>query len=59
MNLTKNCKISITEPVFSGSYRRPKFVGERTIVGTIVRDSYGAQSGQHTFTVSVVHAPGS
>ena len=58
MNLTQNCKISITEPVFSGSHRRPKFVGERTIVGKIVRDSYGAQSGQHTFTVLVESASG-
>ena len=56
-----NCKgdavtgdeIAFVEAVFEGSYRSPKYVGERTIFGRIVKDSYGAEKQQHTFTILV------
>ena len=37
--------------VFEGSYRRPIFVENETIHAQIVKDSYGADRQQHTFTL--------
>lgn len=39
------------EPVFTGSFRNAKLAGYSWNAGRILRDSYGAQSGQHTFTI--------
>lgn len=36
---------------FSGSYSRPKFDGFELITGEIVRESYGRDKQQHTFTL--------
>ena len=46
------------EGVFSGSYRKPKFQGNRTNVGLVVADSYGSKKQQHTFTVKVTESSG-
>ena len=46
------------EAVFSGSWRRPKYAGSRTIEARIVADSYGAEKQQHTFTLEVIAAAG-
>tara|TARA_R110000744_G_scaffold107297_2_gene203795 strand:- start:11 stop:604 length:594 start_codon:yes stop_codon:yes gene_type:complete len=58
MNLTTGTKIKIDESVFEGSWKRPKYAGDRTIVGTIIKDSYGNLRGQHTFTIEVESADG-
>lgn len=58
MNLTTNTRIQFTEAVFSGNYRKPRFEGERTIIGTIVKESYGNARGQHTFTILVEEVTG-
>lgn len=50
--------IEFTENVFGGSYKKPKFLGERTIIATIVKDSYGLEKQQHTFTLIVVKSTG-
>ena len=42
------------EAVFTGSFRNPKYVGDRTILATVKKESYGADKGQHTFTL-IVH----
>ena len=55
--VTGDC-IRWTEAVFTGSHRRPKFVGERTIEAEVVADSYGAAKQQHTFSLLVVRAEG-
>ena len=48
--------IRFTEAVFAGSYRKPKFKGERVVEALVVRDSYGEAKQQHTFTpVSYTH----
>ena len=57
-DLTKGTRIRFTEPVFEGSYKKSRFVGNRTIEGTILKDSYGAKRGQHTFTIEVHSAEG-
>jgi len=36
---------------FRGRSRGAKFVGHKRLSGTILRHSYGAERGQHTFTV--------
>jgi hypothetical protein len=53
MDLTKNCVIKFTEAVFIGTYPKAKFSHEREIIGTIINDSYGAKTGQHTFSILV------
>ena len=50
--------ILFTEGVFSGSYRKPRFVGERRIAARIVKDSYGSAKQQHTFTIEVIASDG-
>ena len=51
-------KIKIEEPVFGGSYRKPKFLGNREFIGEIIKESYGGLRGQHTFTLEVKEATG-
>lgn len=50
--------IRFTERIFSGSFRNAKFVGERTVTATILKESYGDLKGQHTFTLQVLHSTG-
>ena len=57
-NLVAGMKIEISEPVFAGSFRNPKFLGNRQIIGQIVKESYGNKRGQHTFTIDVESAEG-
>ena len=37
--------------IFSGTYKRPKFEGYELVEAVIIKESYGKQSGQHTFTL--------
>jgi hypothetical protein len=37
--------------IFEGSWRRPIFVENETIHAEIIKDSYGADRQQHTFTL--------
>ena len=46
-------RIKWTETVWGGSHRRPHALGERTLVAVVLRESYGAKTGQHTFTLEV------
>ena len=57
-DLVQGMKVKFVQPVFGGSWKRPQFLGERTIVATIIKDSYGSKRGQHTFTLSVESATG-
>ena len=58
MDLIVGAKIKFTESVFGGSWKSPYFLGSRTITGTILKESYGAKRGQHTFTILVHSAEG-
>lgn len=66
MEFTINCTgdvvagdtIRFTEAVFGGSHRKPRYLGEREITAEVVRDSYGADKQQHTFTISVLACTG-
>ncbi len=57
-DLTTGCTIRFTENVYSGNYPNAVYEGERTIEGLIVKESYGAKTGQHTFTIKVSSADG-
>ncbi len=46
-------EIRFDRAIFSGSWRNPKFAGFEQIIGTIVRDSYGTEKQQHTFTIEL------
>ena len=48
------CKLVIEKPYFNGSYRNAKFAGIQTIKVEVLRHSYGAIKGQHTFTLEVI-----
>lgn len=50
--------IKWTEAVFTGSFRKPKFTGERTITARVERESYGAKKQQHTFSLTVIESEG-
>lgn len=50
--------VTFDEAVFAGSYRKPKFVGTRTISATVAKDSYGAGKQQHTFTLLITGSAG-
>ena len=53
-SLTRDCIVQVKEPYFSGTYRNAKFEGERFYEGTIIKESYGSGSGQHTFTIEII-----
>ena len=57
-DLVQGMKVKFAQPVFGGSWKRPQYLGERIIVATILKDSYGSKRGQHTFTLSVESATG-
>jgi hypothetical protein len=50
--------IEFTEAVFGGSYRKPTFLGERTVRAHVTKDSYGAGKQQHTFSMEVIDSDG-
>ena len=58
MDLDIGSKIKFTEGVFGGSWKNPYYLGSRTITGTILKESYGAKRGQHTFSIQVHDAEG-
>lgn len=51
-------EILFSEAVFSGSYRNAKYLGDRRIAARIVKDSYGADKQQHTFSLVVIASDG-
>jgi len=46
-------EVRFDRATFSGSYRRPTFDGFELITGKIVKDSYGKERQQHTFTLQL------
>lgn len=50
--------VLFAEGVFGGSLRQPAFEGYRWIKAEVVKDSYGADKQQHTFTLKVLGSDG-
>lgn len=46
-------EVSFDRATFTGSFRNAKFAGFERITGKIVRDSYGRDKQQHTFTIQL------
>lgn len=46
-------EVRFERAIFSGSYRRPNFIGTEIVEGVIIKDSYGAGKQQHTFTLEL------
>ena len=46
-------EVSFERATFSGSFRNAKFAGFERVSGRIIKDSYGADRQQHTFTLAL------
>lgn len=59
INATGDCvtgdEVRFERATFSGSYRNAKFTGFEMITGRIVKDSYGRDKQQHTFTIEMAN----
>lgn len=44
-------KVRFERAIFSGNFKKPKFERFELITGEIIKDSYGADKQQHTFTL--------
>ena len=44
-------EVCFSRAKFTGSFRNAKFAGYEIVTGKIVKDSYGADKQQHTFTL--------
>lgn len=51
-------RIRFTEAVFGGTFRRPQYIGDRTVEAEVLRDSYGKVEQQHTFTIRIIRCEG-
>ncbi len=56
MNLTAGTIVKFEEAIFTGSYKKPKFSHTATHTVRILRESYGARRGQHSFTLEVIES---
>lgn len=50
--------IVFEEAVFEGSFRKPRFAGDRKIAAHVLKDSYGADKQQHTFSLEIIWCRG-
>tara|TARA_R100000808_G_scaffold468_2_gene2405 strand:+ start:1351 stop:2841 length:1491 start_codon:yes stop_codon:yes gene_type:complete len=50
--------VTFRQDVFGGSFKNPKKIGERIIKGEVVKESYGADKQQHTFTIRPIEVSG-
>lgn len=46
-------KVAFVEAKFTGSFKSPKFSHFELVKGTIIKDSYGTDKQQHTFTLEL------
>lgn len=51
-------EIRFTETVYEGHFTRPRAKGERSVTAKVIRDSYGPDRLQHTFTLQVIDSHG-
>jgi hypothetical protein len=55
INCTGDCvvgdEVAFERATFSGSFKSPKFDGFELVKGKIIKDSYGTDKQQHTFTL--------
>lgn len=44
-------EVKFSRAKFTGSFKKPKFAGYEDIEGKAIRESYGVEKQQHTFTI--------
>jgi len=49
-----DCIVKFEKNFFVGSYKKPKFSHSAVLSVKVLKHSYGALKGQHTFTVEVL-----
>lgn len=49
-------EVAFERATFTGSFRNAKFAGFERVIGKIVRDSYGRDKQQHTFTLELAES---
>jgi hypothetical protein len=56
-NCTGDCvvgdNVRFSRAKFTGSFRNAKFAGYELVTAVIIKDSYGRDKGQHTFTLQL------
>ncbi|GEM_PF-972890 len=50
--------IQFKEAVFTGTWKKPVYAGDRIITGRVVKESYGEDKQQHTFTLQLLDIQG-
>jgi len=50
--------IKFKEAVFGGSFKKPKYMGDRVVTAEVISDSYGQKKQQHTFTIKIIQCTG-
>ncbi|MEG1754160.1 MAG: hypothetical protein RR234_09630, partial [Christensenella sp.] len=55
---TQGDEVVFVEEQFTGSFKSPKFAGFNVVEGKIIKDSYGADKQQHTFTLELKDGSG-
>jgi len=50
--------ITFTETVWGGSRTSPRALGERTITARVLKESYGQEKQQHTFSLFILESTG-
>lgn len=48
-------EVRFERATFTGSYRNATFAGFQMVTGTVIRDSYGRDRQQHTFTLRLAN----
>jgi len=51
-------EIVFTEGVFKWNFKKSTFLGERKVFAKVLKESYGSQKQQHTFTLEVINSEG-
>lgn len=57
-DVVKGDIVEFKQDVFGGSFKRPTYLGQRTVHGEVLRESYGADKQQHTFTIKPLNVEG-
>lgn len=47
-------EVAFEQAIFEGSFRSPQFIGYELIKGKILKESYGQEKQQHTFTIELI-----
>jgi len=57
-NVVVGDSILFKDEVYAGSFKKPIFAGTRWISGTVIKESYGEKTAQHTFTIEITGCVG-